>query len=138
VLGTDLSKIQPESHPPNCDFIKEDAEEDWVYPNIPGFDYIHLRAVFTAFDDPKKVLRHAWDSLNPGGWIEYQDMYPVVMSHDGSHEGTSMELYWNLMRQALTARGRDPMVATKYKGWFQEFGCTLAAFSLFYYHNSTS
>lgn len=70
VIGTDLSKIQPESHPANCEFIKEDSEEEWLYAH--KFDYVHLRFVFTCFQDPKVVVAHAYDNLNPGGWIEYQ------------------------------------------------------------------
>jgi SAM-dependent methyltransferase len=87
VVGTDLSKIQPENHPPNCEFFKTDSEEEWIFPHVPKFDYIHLRLVCMSFNDPKGVLQHAWDNLNPGGWIEYHDMYPCTLSYDGSHEG---------------------------------------------------
>lgn len=30
VIGTDLSPIQPEFIPPNCQFLIEDCEDDWV------------------------------------------------------------------------------------------------------------
>jgi len=41
VTGTDLSPIQPISLPPNCQFIVDNVEDEWVY-NEP-FDYIHSR-----------------------------------------------------------------------------------------------
>jgi methyltransferase family protein len=41
VLGTDLSPIQPTLCPPNCTFIVENVENDWVFTE--PFDYIHSR-----------------------------------------------------------------------------------------------
>lgn len=41
VVGTDLSLIQPNYSPPNCRFVREDAEEEWVHDR--PFDYIHAR-----------------------------------------------------------------------------------------------
>ncbi|KAK8072538.1 hypothetical protein PG996_005886, partial [Apiospora saccharicola] len=44
VVGTDLSLIQPANAPPNCEFIKEDSEDEWVFTQYK-FDYVHLRTV---------------------------------------------------------------------------------------------
>jgi len=93
VIGTDLSKIQPETGLPNVEFIKDDAEEEWLHPNVPSFDYIHLRFVATGFDDPKKVMSQGVSILSPGGWIEYLDVLPDVISEDGSHEGMFIYQY---------------------------------------------
>ena len=41
VTGTDLSPIQPELVPPNCTFLVDNIEDDWVYRE--PFDYIHGR-----------------------------------------------------------------------------------------------
>lgn len=30
VIGTDLSLIQPDTHPPNCTFVREDVEDSWI------------------------------------------------------------------------------------------------------------
>lgn len=82
-----MSAIQPTPKVLNCAFQKDDAEAMWLFP-LPtledhvcrgecehriAFDYIHLRLVFTCFQDPQKVMRHAFENLSPGGWIEYQD-----------------------------------------------------------------
>jgi SAM-dependent methyltransferase len=122
VIGTDLSKIQPDVPLPNIQFLKEDAEEEWAYPQVPKFDYIHLRFVVTCFKNPKRVLQHALDNLNPGGWIEYLDFYPKMQSIDGSHEGTTMQRFSDLFQTSLTAMGRDLTVPLQYKIWLQEAG----------------
>lgn len=87
VIGTDLSAIQPTPRVPNCTFQKDDAEAVWLFPlptleghvcygecehRIP-FDYVHLRLMFSCFQDPQKVMGHAFENMSPGGWIEYQD-----------------------------------------------------------------
>lgn len=93
VIGTDLSKIQPAlPMVQNCEFVKDDAEEEWLY-RTPGtgakmlFDYVHLRMVFTCFPDNQVVMRHAFENMRPGGWIEYCDLYIDPLSRDGRHEG---------------------------------------------------
>jgi hypothetical protein len=35
------------------------------------FGYIHLRMVFTCFDDTREVIRQAYENMNPGAWIEF-------------------------------------------------------------------
>lgn len=110
--------------------MKEDAEEEWLYAQ--KFDYIHLRTVFSAFEDPRKVLKHAVANLNPGGWIEYCDFVPIAYSPDGSHEGSTMQKYINLIAEGLRKAGRDPMVTRELKGWLSEEGCaTCPLFPLF-------
>jgi hypothetical protein len=91
VIGTDLSKIQPNTRSlTNCEFIKEDSEKEWVYPGIK-FDYVHFRLTFSCFDDPQAVMKQAFDHLNPGGWIEYQETLMRVDSIEGTVEGWSPE-----------------------------------------------
>jgi ubiquinone/menaquinone biosynthesis C-methylase UbiE len=49
VLGTDLSPIQPAQVPPNCEFLIDDCEQEWIFHN--QFDYIHTRAMVAAVKD---------------------------------------------------------------------------------------
>ncbi|KAI1840944.1 hypothetical protein JX266_012880 [Neoarthrinium moseri] len=121
VLGTDLSFIQPSTGiPPNCSFIKEDAEDEWLYPH--KFDYIHFRFVTTCFDDPKAVMRSAFENLNPGGWIEYQDIQTGFWSPDESVRGTSIEKWGRHLIAGAAAKGRNIDVARHYKTWMEELG----------------
>lgn len=87
VIGTDLSAIQPDANLPNCAFVKDDAEAPWYFPDTNAdhahchrpcehfisFDYVHLRMMFTCFEDTRNVMRNAYANMNPGGWIEFQD-----------------------------------------------------------------
>ena len=58
VLGIDLSPIQPQWVPPNCKFLVDDAEEEWLNGN--NFDMVHMRTMASTLKDVPKVLSHAY------------------------------------------------------------------------------
>lgn len=59
VIGTDISLIQPTHNtPPNCEFIREDAEEMWVFDHL--FDYIHWTLMFTCCTSKAHLLQRAY------------------------------------------------------------------------------
>ncbi|KAK6829448.1 hypothetical protein PG995_004020 [Apiospora arundinis] len=115
VIGTDLSMIQPLPWTPNCQFILENSEtDDWLFPH--RFDYVHLRAVLSCFSDVRTVIRRAYDHLEAGGWIEFQDgVFELVGHTDGSLEGTALQRWNALLRKGALARGRDFAKARRYK-----------------------
>jgi len=47
------------SIPPNLRWIIDDAEDEWVYPNLE-FDYIHLRLMAGCFADSSNVVQQAY------------------------------------------------------------------------------
>ncbi|KAI1865512.1 uncharacterized protein JN550_008269 [Neoarthrinium moseri] len=120
VIGIDLSSIQPRNGPENVEFIKGDCEDSWEFPF--KFDYVHARAVFTCFNDHRTVMRHAFDNLKPGGWVEYGDGSIEVGCLDGSTEGTAIKRWGELMQQGGLALGRELHVAQHYKQWLTEVG----------------
>lgn len=123
VTGSDISRIQPETKPDNCKFVQEDSEEPWIHP--PNhFDYIHMRLVHSCFDHPKAVINYAFDSLAPGGWIEFHDTCPRVLCADG----TAIQKTWDLLIEGAAAMGRDILVAPYYKQWLEEAGCRWPTF----------
>lgn len=85
VIGTDLSALQPANAPANCEFLKVVSEAEWVFSE--PFDWVHLRFVFTCFNEPFKVLRSAFASLKAGVWIEIHDTEAQHQRIDGSAEG---------------------------------------------------
>lgn len=93
VVGTDLSKIQPEPEVPNCHFEKDDCEETWLWD--PTFDYIHIRQIVTGIRDPKRHFQQVYDHLVPGGWIEIQDgtmeLDGVGVEGEGAEVGTGLQ-----------------------------------------------
>ncbi|KAI1866245.1 uncharacterized protein JN550_007633 [Neoarthrinium moseri] len=117
IIGNDISMIQPENKPANCTFVQEDVEEPWLYP--PGyFDYIHMRLMHSCLDHPRTVIQYAFESLAPGGWIEFHDTCPRVLDADG----TAIKRTWDLMIEGAAAKGRNILVAPYYKQWLEEAG----------------
>lgn len=69
VIGTDLSPIQPEWVPPNCQFEIDDVTLEWTFP--PNhFDFVHVRELFGCIPDWDFFFNQAYDHIAPGGWIE--------------------------------------------------------------------
>ncbi|KAK1774104.1 S-adenosyl-L-methionine-dependent methyltransferase [Copromyces sp. CBS 386.78] len=120
VVGTDLSPIQPEYVPPNCHFEVDDAEDEWIFSQ--QFDYVHLRLMFHAFKSHKEVMMSAFEQLNPGGWMEWQDYYPHIQSVDGSIAGTALERWTRMYVEGGQRLGRDMLAPRRYKQWMEEAG----------------
>jgi ubiquinone/menaquinone biosynthesis C-methylase UbiE len=123
VVGSDLTQIQPTSGLANLSFVQEDSEEHpWVHDR--PFDYIHLRYVYTCFDSPQSVIRSAFENLNPGGWIEFQDATMELHSNKGpAHiESNPLKRLFDLAIQGAAAQGRNIVVSRFYKQWLLEAG----------------
>lgn len=108
------------SVPPNCSFEVDDAEDEWIFNH--KFDYIHARAVLSCFTDPAEVIRKAFASLNPGGYLEFQD--PIMpMAYAVPPPADSAFVKWNeLSMYAATVGGRPWNNVTNYARWMQEAG----------------
>lgn len=115
VVGSDLTPIQPPARVPNLSFVVEDAEEAWVHEQ--KFDYIHARYVYTCFDHPQAVIRSAFDFLNPGGWMEFQDASPLLQSAKGPStlDGNPLRKLIDLAINGAALQGRDMLVSQHYK-----------------------
>jgi hypothetical protein len=108
------------SLPPNCSFIVDDAEDEWLFSH--PFDYIHARGVVTCFSDAKAVLKSAYEALIPGGYFEIQD--PVLpISWGEEPPADSQFLLWNKLSIEAAAKGGQPWTNTpKYESWMHEIG----------------
>ncbi|KAK4213791.1 S-adenosyl-L-methionine-dependent methyltransferase [Rhypophila decipiens] len=82
VIGVDLSPIQPVWIPPNVEFIVDDIEDNWVHDD--DFDFMHLRFVGVTLKDNCKLFRTIFENLNPGGWVESQELFPAIGCDDES------------------------------------------------------
>jgi len=92
VTGTDLSPIQPAYVPPNCCFEIDDIEDEWAWTD--KFDYIHGRYITPFLKDVPKMLRNAYDNLNPGGWFEVMEGVMWFHAVDDTLKGTNLQA-WN-------------------------------------------
>ncbi|KJZ79528.1 hypothetical protein HIM_00997 [Hirsutella minnesotensis 3608] len=93
IIATDLSPIQPDEVPPNVNFYVEDSSDPWEYSQ--KFDYVHTRATagcWSSFED--EVAQQAFDSLEPGGWFESQEMDSVVACDDGTMDPQGPMAKW--------------------------------------------
>ncbi|KAF1810036.1 S-adenosyl-L-methionine-dependent methyltransferase [Eremomyces bilateralis CBS 781.70] len=81
VLGIDLSPVQDSFVPPNLEFEVDDANEQWLFKN--KFDFIFARQHHSAIEETK-LIDQAFDNLEPGGWIELQELCLPCVSDDGT------------------------------------------------------
>ncbi|KAF4334953.1 mrna 3 end-processing yth1 [Fusarium beomiforme] len=82
VIGVDLSPIQPSFVPPNVRFIIDDIEEEWQYST--RFDYIHSRMMNSSIADWASYAAKIYDNLEPGGYVELQEIDVFTRSDDNT------------------------------------------------------
>jgi hypothetical protein len=72
--------------------------------------------------DEKRLFRQSFDALNPGGWLEIQEVVSPVVCSDGTLEGTSL-LKWNdLIMKAAAMIGTPLDKPLHYRQWMEEAG----------------
>ncbi|TVY45158.1 putative methyltransferase [Lachnellula occidentalis] len=120
VIGTDLSAIQPEYVPPNCQFEIDDAEDEWSWSQ--KFDFIHGRMLFTCFKNPADLFHQAFASLKPGGYMEMQDVLLDYLSIDDTHVGSCIQNWNGKLLEGARRIGRDWRCTKNYARWMQEAG----------------
>jgi SAM-dependent methyltransferase len=122
VIGTDLSPIQPAWTPPNCSWLVDNAEEEWVYSK--KFDFIHSRMLLMGIHDWPRYFRQAWDNLKPGGWIEVQEVqFPIGYADDGRVTKDSPLLVWSKhVQEAAGKDGIDTMCTEKFREHLEKQG----------------
>ncbi|KAK8064782.1 hypothetical protein PG994_007420 [Apiospora phragmitis] len=67
-------------------------------------------------------MKHAFDNLNEGGWIEYMDFEIELTSNTRSVEGSAVGNWASHAVSGAAAQGRDIKVARHYKDWLIEAG----------------
>jgi len=117
-----LLELAPDTNsvPPNCSFEIDDAEDEWNFAQ--KFDFIHGRTLLSCFRDPKHVLSESFKSLNPGGYLELQDViYPFDWI--GPPPVESALYRWNqLCAEGSRKIGRPWTNVKNYKRWMDELG----------------
>ncbi|KAM6524610.1 hypothetical protein FALCPG4_010219 [Fusarium falciforme] len=114
VIGIDLSPIQPTFLPANLSFQVDDLEDEWTYSY--KFDFIYGRMLVGSIGDWPKFFKQSFDNLNPGGWIECQDITFPAECDDGTlKKGSYIDQWSSLMIEATNVFGRGAQSAKKYK-----------------------
>ncbi|MCJ1396547.1 hypothetical protein MMC18_009438 [Xylographa bjoerkii] len=114
VIGVDLSPIQPAFVPPNCSFIIDNIEEDWVYDQ--KFDFVHARMLVLGIHDWPRFFRQSWDYMKPGAWLEMQELQFPAKSDDGSATRESPFIDWSYkLAEASEKVGIDSLACEKFE-----------------------
>jgi SAM-dependent methyltransferase len=95
VVGTDLSPLQDSKAPPNCSWLVDNAEQEWVFP--AKFDYVHSRMLLLGIHNWGRYFQQAYEHLKPGGWAEIQEpLFPTSYVDDGGVTADSPFAQWGI------------------------------------------
>jgi hypothetical protein len=119
-VPTYLKSNTPPRILPNCRFKVASAEDEWVFPQ--PFSYIHMRAIFSCFTSPAAVFAKAYDALEPGGWLELQDVHFKPLSHDNKTANTAVEKWNAKLITGAKVIGRDWHCTPHFASWVREAG----------------
>ncbi|KAK3314450.1 S-adenosyl-L-methionine-dependent methyltransferase [Apodospora peruviana] len=123
VTGVDLSPIQPTFVPPNVTFFVDDLEDEWTFST--KFDFIFTRFMTGSIQDWPKYFAKSFDNLNPGGYIEIQDIIYPMESDDGTLLPDSPMRKWTeTLLEGFTNIGRPLDSALHYKEQLAAAGFT--------------
>ena len=112
----------PQVYPENVHFIHDDAtEEDW---GAKKYDFIHTRMLLGCFEDFRVIIKRAFDHLQPGGYMESQEMWTRAQCDDGTLDPkTNKFIEWTgLQDEAAMRLGRPLRIANKLKRWYKLAG----------------
>ena len=124
VIGMDTAVVQPTDVPPNCVFEVDDVENEWLYEQN-SYDFIHARELVMAVRSWPRLMRQAYDTLKPGGYVQISGSYPLFTSDDGSIPPGSAyvevgDIFFE-MGDRIGVSGHDPV---KWKAQLLEAGFT--------------
>lgn len=108
------------SIPANLTFEVDDIDDEWVFQR--PFSFIHARLTVFCMRDPISVFRKAFNSLEPGGYLEMQDASSPLRSLDGTIDGTALREIYELMTSGAAKLGIDTSNPSRYKAMFEEVG----------------
>ncbi|KAF2427679.1 S-adenosyl-L-methionine-dependent methyltransferase [Tothia fuscella] len=121
VTGTDLSPIQLEIVPPNVSFLIEDAADtNW---GTKPYSFIHTRMLLGSFNDFREIIERSFSYLEPGGYMESQEMYPTLYCDDGTMPKDHAFCEWTRTQdEAAMKLGKPLRIANKLKNWYERAG----------------
>ncbi|KAL6719547.1 hypothetical protein ACLMJK_003788 [Lecanora helva] len=95
VLAVDIScPKHRDSERSNCHFRTGNVEKEWKHFVRGNFDFIHIRMMVNSIRDWPLLLNRCIQHLNPGGWLEINDVANRFFSADGCSETESPMLRW--------------------------------------------
>jgi ubiquinone/menaquinone biosynthesis C-methylase UbiE len=122
VIGTDLSPVQDPKTPPNCNWLVDNAEQEWIFD--VKFDYVHSRMLLLGIHDWDRYLEQAYNNLKPGGWVEVQEpLFPTSHIEDGGVTLESPFKRWvTHIVEAAAVDNIDTQIAPRFAEYFKRAG----------------
>jgi metalloendopeptidase OMA1, mitochondrial len=107
--------------PANVHFLVDDANEE--YWGNHKFDFIHTRMLLGSFADFKAITKRSFDYLEPGGWMECQEVYTKLYCDDNTLTPDNKFGEWTgLQDEAAMMMVRPLRIANKLKKWYEDIG----------------
>ncbi|KKY20651.1 putative tam domain methyltransferase [Diplodia seriata] len=111
----DFADTHPDWSAPNCKFIIDDANADWLFTEKGRFDFIHARYVYAGVEDWDKLWRQSYEHLKSGGWVEHQEPSAWFETADPDFKN-SQSHFWQVKTDEASAKmGRRFNVAHEQK-----------------------
>lgn len=102
--------------------ITHQFENDWTWDHN-SFDLVHSRVLCGSVVDYTKLLKQAFDSIKPGGYIEMQDMLPAMSCDDDScGKDDPIMTMGQYAAQAIRKSGRTLLELDEYKKHLEDAG----------------
>ncbi|KAK3903210.1 S-adenosyl-L-methionine-dependent methyltransferase [Staphylotrichum tortipilum] len=121
VIGVDLSPIQPQWVPLNCNFEIDNVELEWTWSG--DFDFIHGRMLGGCFEDPASIFNKSFEKLKRGSYLEVADVLLIPKCDDGTLRPDSQLLRWaGLLAKAADKMGRPINPASRYEQMLAKAG----------------
>jgi Methyltransferase domain len=98
----------------------DDAEDPWLFRH--KFDYIHMRLVFTCFQNPRNVIKSAFDFIENGGYLEFQDAIFPPYYAEPPEPGSPFVKWVTLIKDISAKAGRPWDNSKNYGRWMREIG----------------
>jgi hypothetical protein len=100
--------------PPNLYFQIDDIEEDWSFDY--AFNFIFARMMTGSIGDWPRFFRQSIDNLEPGGWIEVQDIsFPAQCDDDTLPQDSYLYQWSTYIYQASEVLGRSARAPLRHK-----------------------
>lgn len=104
-------------------FLDDFRGKQWWRAADSPYDYIHTRMLLGIFRDFREVIQKAFNNLEPGGWMESQELDSKVYCDDGTMPPDWPVLEWSLEHNKAAMHLGTPLrIANKLKMWYEQAG----------------
>lgn len=107
----------------NVEFLIDDIRADVWWNESRHYDYIHTRMSLGIFKDFREIIQKGFNNLEPGGWMESQELFSKVYCDDGTMPNDWPLLEWSQDQDKVAMKLGTPLrIANKLKMWYEQAG----------------